>query len=280
MIHANPFDLVVLDFDGTLSDPSGRVHPATKQVFAELRQRGVRVVIATGRNWDSLKHRLPELEIDDEAICLNGAAVYDISPVRLRSSTTMPPELWQLCLKTASESGHPWIVYTLDGVYAPEASALAERLEDFSRNKVPLTASPETLPNPVKILLEPGTSDAQTAAEITESLKGRGLYSTVTGFGFVEILQEGVHKGQAAARLAEELGVPRSRVLAIGDNGNDLELLSWAGEGVAMGNASPKVLSQVPLKTGRVEEAGALHYLIQRFGLSVALSTPLQEFQP
>ena len=60
---------------------------------------------------------------------------------------------------------------------------------------------------------------------------------TTSGVAFVELTPPGADKGTAVARLADQLGIASSDVLAFGDNQNDLTLFDWAGRSVAMGNA-------------------------------------------
>ena len=77
------------------------------------------------------------------------------------------------------------------------------------------------------------------AEALSEAFAGR-LTVTISKPRFVEMLDAGVSKAAALAEVARRLGVPREQVLAIGDSFNDLDMIRWAGVGVAMGNASPR----------------------------------------
>ncbi len=83
---------------------------------------------------------------------------------------------------------------------------------------------------------------------------------------FVEGLGAGVSKGDAASRLAAELGIDRAHVMAIGDSGNDAALVEWAGRGVAMGNASPDVKAVAEVVAPTQAEDGAA-WAIERYAL-------------
>ena len=74
---------------------------------------------------------------------------------------------------------------------------------------------------------------------------------------FVEGLAASVSKGTAAARLADRLGVAREEVMALGDGGNDLAMVEWAGLGVAMGNAAPAVRAAADVIAPSQAEDGA-----------------------
>ena len=81
---------------------------------------------------------------------------------------------------------------------------------------------------------------------------------------FVEVVNPQVSKARALAMVAKRLGIPRAEVCAIGDNLNDEDMVSWAGFGVAMGNAPAALKSVARFVTGNIEEAGVAQ-VIERF---------------
>jgi len=81
---------------------------------------------------------------------------------------------------------------------------------------------------------------------------------------FAEGIPLDVSKGHALARLADHLGLPLGETIGIGDNDNDLELVEWAGLGVAMGNASPAVKAAADYIAPPVDEEGVIE-VIERF---------------
>jgi Cof subfamily protein (haloacid dehalogenase superfamily) len=85
--------------------------------------------------------------------------------------------------------------------------------------------------------------------------KGK-IHFTVSKPNFLEISDAAVNKGAALAFLAEKHGIPRSDVMAIGDSLNDLEMIRYAGIGVAMGNARPELIKEADYVTGTNEEDG------------------------
>ena len=86
---------------------------------------------------------------------------------------------------------------------------------------------------------------------------------------FVEGNPLGVSKGDALRRLARHVGVTQERVMAIGDQGNDVSMIRWAGVGVAMGNASPKAKAVAEWIAPPFSENGAAA-AIERFILNPA----------
>ena len=83
---------------------------------------------------------------------------------------------------------------------------------------------------------------------------------------FLEIIDSSVNKGVALSALAEHFGIDQQNVMAIGDSFNDLEMIQYAGVGVAMGNARPEIKEQADIVTVTNEEDGVAE-AIERYVL-------------
>ena len=83
-----------------------------------------------------------------------------------------------------------------------------------------------------------------------------GFHATTSGAPFLEIQGDGVTKASGVARLCALLGYEAAEVMAAGDARNDVELLAWAGFGVAMGNAVPEALAAADWTTAHNEDDG------------------------
>ncbi|GMA94977.1 hypothetical protein GCM10025881_18010 [Pseudolysinimonas kribbensis] len=95
-----------------------------------------------------------------------------------------------------------------------------------------------------------------------------GLHKVTYNVGWtawLDIAPEGVNKATGLEFVAGELGIPRSRVLAIGDGRNDIDMLEWVGIGVAMGQAPDEVLAVADETTGSDLEDGVAAVLARRF---------------
>lgn len=107
-----------------------------------------------------------------------------------------------------------------------------------------------------------------TLERLREALGDQVAYVIWEGpWSFVEVLPLGTSKAAALEWLAARLGVAREEVLAVGDERNDIEMLAWAGTGVAMGNAHPEVKAVADWVTAPVEEDGCA-LAIERFVLA------------
>ena len=95
------------------------------------------------------------------------------------------------------------------------------------------------------------------------SLGLTGFEATLSGAPFVEVMAEGVTKATGLARLCAHLGIDRADVVAFGDALNDVEMLRWAGHGVAMGHAAPEVVDAAD-ETGSTNDQDGVAQVIER----------------
>jgi len=273
--------LVVLDIDGTISGDANQVNDAVKQAVKAAQSKGVKVAIATGRMYRSALRFHEAIGSDMPLISYQGAFIKNPQtqelvghwPVEIEQALSLLDDLGEFAIHDQL-SIH---IYVNDELYVrkmtEQTAAYAERskvgvnvvgdLREFLTNKT--TQHP-----PTKIL---ALSD--TAELVTEMLKifkdrytPQQLYLTKSVATFFEATNPIANKGTAVKHLAENiLGFDRSQVLAIGDNFNDLEMIEYAGIGVAMQN-SPKGLQ--PLAdwvAPSVEDDGAA-VAIEKFVLS------------
>lgn len=87
------------------------------------------------------------------------------------------------------------------------------------------------------------------------------LTAVTTGFEAIDIILKGVDKGVGLEKLCDKLGLTSENVLAFGDNLNDLEMLTFAGQAVAVANARPEILEVADQVIGHHSEGAVLTYL-------------------
>jgi hydroxymethylpyrimidine pyrophosphatase-like HAD family hydrolase len=107
-----------------------------------------------------------------------------------------------------------------------------------------------------------------TADDFVDLAAKLGLHSIgyVVGWtAWLDLTPKGVHKASGLQRVADELGLESADVLAIGDGRNDIEMLEWAGRGVAMGQAIEEVRAAADDVTGTVHEDGVAQELSRWF---------------
>ncbi|MTB64506.1 Cof-type HAD-IIB family hydrolase [Streptococcus sp. zg-86] len=237
--------LIALDLDGTLLTSDKRISDKNKKALQAAREKGVYVVLTTGRPLKAIEQFLAELDLLGEgqySITFNGGLVqentgrileetgFSVEDVRVIREVTNQLEL-------PLDAIHGGDVYSLDAARASLYSTCNPLLQI-----IPTTDA--TLPEDVTYNKAVTAVDAVFLDQQITKLPVF-LYERFEIFKSRDILLEwspkGVHKANGLAKLIEHLGIDRSEVMACGDEENDLSMVEWAGLGVAMANASSKL---------------------------------------
>lgn len=233
--------LVALDIDGTLMHPGGHISGEVRRAIALARAAGHHLVLTTGRSPAGLLPVAVRLGLTDEyAVASNGALtirldpdvpgghrytstrLFDPGPV-IRRATSLAPDV---CV-AVEEPGRGWQV---NGLFDPDLGA----------------------PPAIRVVLSgPGIRHH------LDALRATGMTVTPAGPDWLDVTGSGVSKATALEALRTELGVPREATIAVGDEADDIEALTWAARGVAMGHASATVRSAADEVTGTITENGA-----------------------
>jgi Cof subfamily protein (haloacid dehalogenase superfamily) len=203
------------------------------------------VIIATGRMYRSVRPYLEQAGIDDPVVCYQGAVVADPSTGEFLRHEPIPLELARETIRVLQEDGFHVNCYVDDELYVAEVNREAERYAGFQ--SIPL----HPVGDLAGWLSEPPTKlvtidDPEVLDGLSARMKERfacRLYIAKSLPYFLEFASPDVTKGAGLAFLAEHLGFPPERTVAFGDGENDIELLQWAGFGVAVANAHPRVLA-------------------------------------
>ena len=265
--------LVALDIDGTLfaNEPStGLVEETVSpDVVAAVRRAyaaGAHVVLATGRStfgithvWDQLGLPLNGAQV--LAVASNGSVTFRYPPVEVRSTVTFDASA--IVRMLMAEVPHAAVAveevgvgYRLNRPF-PDGEITGEmRLESVEE----LVAEPVT-----RVIIRDPHSSEEEFLELAEKLGLQGTNYFIGWTAWLDIAPEGVSKASALADVAEELGVAQADVLAIGDGRNDMEMLRWAGRGVAMGQAPLEVQEAADDVTETVANDGVARELARWF---------------
>jgi hydroxymethylpyrimidine pyrophosphatase-like HAD family hydrolase len=107
-----------------------------------------------------------------------------------------------------------------------------------------------------RVIIRDPQASADEFLRLAETLGLHGINYFVGYTAWLDLAPDGVSKASALQTVAERLAVPRHRVLAIGDGRNDVEMLAWAGRGVAMGQAPDEVKGVADAVTGAFDDDG------------------------
>lgn len=259
------FRLVAFDYDGTAAEDGALPSPRVRAAVAAALSAGVRLVLATGRSYPSANRYAAALGLRDPVICMQGAMVKELADSRATLlCEPLPREPLRDLLAKAEELGLDLTLYGEDHFYYldmryPQAfydrwfGLPMYRVSSFveARNRLA-----ERGQQPLKALIigEPDEND-RVIAELQPLYAGR-LAVVRSHALFVEVMSPHVSKGQALAFLAQRLGIAREETLAVGDSGNDISMIRWAGMGVAMGNATDDVKAVADWVAPSVAEDG------------------------
>jgi Cof subfamily protein (haloacid dehalogenase superfamily) len=251
--------LIASDLDGTLLIRDGEnlsISERTVQAVHAAQDAGIKFAVCTGRQlWN--QPEAVDLLNPDYVVSSNGAIARD-RDWNILFSTCISPETQRAIVSYYSEH--------LPGLYFGTASQeegmmlvepgyqeLAQH-EDGQARVAPLD---EVIGKPTLKLM--ARSATVTAAQMQEALDASGLtgfHGTTSGAPFVEIMGEGVDKASGLAKLAAHMGIGRENVMCAGDAWNDIEMLSWAGLGVAMGDGEDDAKAAADVVTGDLRDDG------------------------
>ncbi len=247
--------LLVVDIDGTIAGKSNQVNPRVKQAITAAQAQGIRVGIATGRMYKSALRFHHEIGADVPIMAYQGAWIQDPATGVTHRHLPVPVEIARELIDYFEQSHlldklsiH---VYRDDCLYVRGINTDTELYIGRSGIGVsPVDDLRKVLANltdrPTKILAM--SEDVELIEELRLDLRQRytpeQLHVTTSVPIFLETTQSGVNKASAIDYVATELlGITSGNVLAIGDNYNDVEMIAYAGIGVAMGNAPADVQS-------------------------------------
>jgi Cof subfamily protein (haloacid dehalogenase superfamily) len=237
------YKLLAMDLDGTLIGNDLLLSERVKRAVAAAEAAGIRAALATGRMFRATVPFARELGITTPAICYQGAMVHEIEGDGILYEQPVPLEAAREAIAEAEARGFVALGYVKDWCYAgkdsPEAQFYARHSRVQPRFVGELLDWLDTAPTKIVIVSTAEQTDANVAH--FRQKFGNRLNVTKSYPLFTEIIHPDVSKGRALARLAEQLGIAREEVVAIGDNLNDLDMIEYAGLGIAMGNGVPAV---------------------------------------
>jgi hypothetical protein len=235
--------LVAIDLDDTLLDNSRAVSPRAKAAIAAAVARGVTVTVATGRMFPSALPYARQLELDVPLITYNGALVRCGLSGETLLHNPLDAATAGKVLALFRERGWHVQVYLDDVLYVRERNAAVRKYEEIAGiAAVPVGDGLWTLSGePTKMLAMADPESIPGIDAAVRALCGGRIYTAASKPYYLEITHPDATKGTALAFLAGRLGISRGEVMAIGDSVNDLDMIEYAGLGVAMGNASQQV---------------------------------------
>jgi Cof subfamily protein (haloacid dehalogenase superfamily) len=257
--------LLIVDIDGTIAGQSNQVSNRVKQAIRAAQSQGVRVGIATGRMYQSALRFHHEIGADFPIIAYQGAWIQDPATGKTHRHLPLTVEAARELIDYFEQS-HLFDrlsihVYRDDRLYVRDINPDTELY--IGRSGIPAHPVGDLrtvlTDRPTKMLAM--SEDVELINRLLVDLQQRypkeELHITTSVPIFLEATNAGVNKGTAIDYIGKELlGIAAANVLAIGDNYNDVEMLDYAGIGVAMGNAPDDVQSRADWVAPNIESDG------------------------
>lgn len=235
--------MLVLDMDDTLLSDDHTISKENAAMLFKAQELGVYVILASGRPTPAMIAYAKELQMDNSyMISYNGAVITDLKEDKIIFEQTLTQqqihELYDYSLKNKTH-----IITYLDGKIVSETDSVYIEIEKnitgLEHNKV-LSFKDEVKSAAIKcILLE----EPSYLKEVEKDLKAAMPHLSVCMSKpfFLEVAQNGIDKGASIKFLAEKLNILQSEIIAVGNAGNDLTMIQYAGLGVWVDNVDPEL---------------------------------------
>ncbi|CAM4025077.1 Cof-type HAD-IIB family hydrolase [Lederbergia lenta] len=250
------YKLLALDVDGTLLNDDGVLTQKTIDTIKKVYNSGIQVVISTGRSLNQTRPILDELGIEGILVSHNGATT-------LRTDNKEIIHEFSYDIKEVADIVRYCRKHDIQFSVCTAFDFYVERLDNYQTdlykrfNLVPIMHS-DVLSLTDKVMKF--TVDDQQRVDGWRDIKFSNLRKTSDSF-FQDIIHPNAHKASALEQVLYKLNMDKSEIIAIGDFYNDLEMLEFAGLGIAMGNAPDDLKEKADVVTTSNNEDGVSHAL-------------------
>lgn len=248
------YKAVFSDIDGTLITSQHQISPKTEQAIKRIVQMGIPFVPVSARTPLTITPYRDQLETNNAIVCYSGALILDRDLQPLYSVSLLKEDLTQLEVALEAFS-HLSISHFagIDWFTNNPSSEWIQLEESIVKQKAKL--KPAQLDEVHKILV---MGDASEILKVEQALKQQFPHLSIhrSKDEYLEIMHQGATKSSAIRFLEGVFGVQQAEVVAFGDSFNDLDMLQYAGLGVAMGNAPEAIKAAANRVTANNNEDG------------------------
>lgn len=264
--------LIAIDMDGTLLKENKTISSNTLKSIKAAQEKGVKIVLATGRPLKGIKPYLDFLKINgknDFAITCNGAMVQNIFTENVVAKQFMTIDDLLYLYELSKKLGVYIHAFVEGSCISPNENPYANLEHSF--NNIPIEIidfyklSKDT--KIVKVLFGEEPKKLKEASKRLPKGLNEKYNIMFSAPVFLEFLHPSVSKGFGVKLLAENFNISQDQIICIGDAENDIHMIKYAGLGVAMGNAFPSVKKIANYITKTNEEDGVAH-VINKFVLN------------
>jgi Cof subfamily protein (haloacid dehalogenase superfamily) len=268
--------LIVVDLDGTLLSDDHTLSEKNKQALLDATAAGVPVVLATGKTRKSAESLIAALNLNTPGVFVQGLVIYNADGT-LRYQQTLEAATARRVITFAEDRGFGTLVYSGNRILikAPDS-----RMDEITKYGEP---QPELVGPIVNILTSTPIhkvcfygDDRRIKAlrwQLEQQVGGQVAFTMSHVAHLLEVLPPGASKGKGVRLVAQEMGILPEHVMAIGDGENDLEMIKFAGLGIAVENAAP-LLKQAAKVVVSSNNAAGVAEAIERYVLAPRRPAP------
>lgn len=256
----------VCDVDGTLLNSENHLTEETLLAISQMQQAGVRLILSTGRSPLFIKELVAKLPVDGPVICCNGGLIRHVGTGETLFSKEIRRETVLTLAADFLDNGVDALMYSDEHIYYNRGSKRAQLYYRFNQEKEPEFRVPlieitraEELPDCI-IKFFVWDVDAALTERITTMHNRQGdLYVVQSMKGSLDVMANGVSKGEALRFLAERGQLRLEETAVFGDNYNDVSMFELAGLPIAMGNGEVAAKQAAKFVARSNDENGVAH---------------------
>ncbi len=260
------YKLLALDLDYTLLNDEQEISAANQEAIKKAVQQGTLVTLATGRMFQSTLAYARQLQLDLPLITYHGALIKKANGKETLRHCTVPRQMAEEILAFAREENYHVNLYLDDQLYVQEENENTRYYQTIADVKVtavgplePFVGKAGSEPTKITLICRDERFSSMEAA--VRKKFGSHLAILRSRPYFLELTHKEATKGKALEALAKPYGVRREEVAAIGDSQNDLDMLLYAGMGVAVANAAEEVKAAADFITLANNEDGVAYFI-------------------
>ena len=272
------YKLVAIDLDGTLLNMNKEISERNKKAILQAIEKGVKIVVCSGRVYTGARLYAKEIGSRDPVIACNGAVITDKIDGRIIYSDYMDVEVSLKINSICQKHGVYYHVYAGDTMLTEKLGFTSQKY--YERNKsLPsedrvdievvqnMEAKLKSIPDTVlKFVIV--NDDLQLLRKVRADMEQLQEIDVMSSnFDNFEVMNKGVSKGSALAKLTDIYGIPAQQMIAIGDNENDVSMFEYAGMSIAMGNGEEIAKAAANYITASNEDDGVAQ-AIEKFILA------------
>ena len=291
------YKLVAIDLDGTMLNQYGIITEKTKKAISKAEEKGVEVMIASGRAITSVKRFSKEINSNKYFISGNGAITYDIKNNKILYENILSKTKALKIIKICEENSIYYNVYTENGIIAKNLSYntlyyykdnltkpdenrthinIVENVYDYFEQreekilKIMICDEHKTVFNSiVRKLKELSEIEVLEVSHMSRKIIKQGTDEIALEYFYTEVSAKDVDKWNALEEIIGLMNISKEEVVTIGDNANDLKMITNAGLGVAMGESAPYVKQSADIIAPTNDEDGVAIILNKIFDLNL-----------